>query len=157
MNRSGFLLLNMLIYIAISTMLIALLFQYSAIWFSHRYCGPSHNILFATQVLMRDLIQAPADSTRWYVKNNSMIAWYTGTQWMSWQKKDEQLLRITGDFDTRNHTWHNKVMSVVVPCMTQFSIAPKLSKKEIQQVTIHLSTPTQDIRRTCCIRNGSIT
>lgn len=101
-------------------------------------------------------MQAPADSTKWHIKGTDMMAWQNGTQWVSWQKKDDQLRRVTGDFDTRTQTWHKKVTSVVAPHITQFSITPKISNKQIQRVAIHISSPTQTIQRVGLIRNGSI-
>jgi hypothetical protein len=118
MNRSGYFLIESLMYCVVLALLCSLLFSYSvqinksltAInTITHDYA----TLLAAHDVCIRDIQCGISDADKWYEGEDNMVIWSVGDEARCWWSTLTKIERIAGKFDFIHHRWSKSTKGLV--------------------------------------------
>ncbi len=132
MKKPAFLLVQMLIYIALLTLVTVMATRFLGSllvqqWQWRRSMTQKLQISLGMDVLARDVSAARCEKRWWHLddcvfRKDSIEADGTvSTVDVGWQRKGETLQRVEGDFDYKQGVWVEKTTSVVVENMSSFA------------------------------------
>jgi len=163
MNKAGFTLLETLCYIAITTILVAVLFRSVAATTLQlkkvAQCNAAFCQLFAAhQLLERDLLAAPEQVSAWKQMSDSSLIWQEGQTDRGWLVKKNQLLRVHGVYNSRHEQWTKKVSHVVARGLdsVQFRVHKQSTSINVVQYQFTASGAGHTIEHTVHLNNRVI-
>lgn len=132
MKREGFLLIETLIYLIISTIFFILLFQFlSNTYTKYRKCcfSNSHytNAHSALYLIERDIQKSSNNPLLWKkLQNNCLIFSISSnnkTLDIRWVTEKNNLYRIEGEYDKQLNSWKNSIKSLVLTKIINLEVA----------------------------------
>lgn len=158
MHKSGFTLLNLLMYLLVFTLLASLVCAWAMRTQSSlkkESAAIMHiiNDYGALDVLMRDLKQSPADRSLWERTGSHEIIWSHDNEYIGWSFEQLELVRWQGK--RLNGRWVDFTKSLIHEKVTNCSFACIMRKgedTEYEKIIITLN----DTKCTIALRNGLI-
>lgn len=146
---AGFLLLEFLVYMALTASILLC----SAYWVTGIYArtltvlrqGSKHTAVYAaTDLLIRDLRQAPADSRYWKKVSENQYVWTQDAVDVGWSINKGTLIRTQGAYNAAADTWHDAHKSIIASNIESLHIAVSANTRlcACAQVTLTPKTDT---------------
>ncbi len=114
------------------------------------------NLYAAQDILRHDIRQASAHVDAWKKQSDSEIIWHVHKADVGWVLQDGVLLRIEGNYDSKQKKWHDKKQSIALFDVSQVSFVKHGDKNYIKSITCQLTLHNKekiDIHMALC--NGT--
>lgn len=157
-------LLELIMYIALLLFIFSLCF----FWVVHIYIpmikhskhsNTMTTFFSGTTRLCHDVYSAPSESASWKKKDARYLVWPNQYESVDtgWRFDKETLMRIEGNYNRANHTWHKSKGGLAIPSMKAFSCSLHETQGTIKTVTSTYTLDNGDIyTHIIALRNRNI-
>lgn len=114
---AGFLLLESLIYLALSSFFFLVLFQFIVATYGNykkiqHYNSNISSLYSAADLIIKDLQSASSDINTWQKITDSSIVWKSKSHDIGWFLKNKKLYRVEGQYNLSRDNFSNKIKSL---------------------------------------------
>jgi Tfp pilus assembly protein FimT len=162
MNKQGFSTVELLLYIAIMTVLMgltttAVLYDYIRALSAMRLLHEFSMLSTAQDVFVQDMYCASDHVDAWYQLDDHTVIARCGATDVGWTLKRARLVRASGTYDRNKQRWIKRSASVMATGVTHctFTLIPDMhNMHRIQTVRCVLTSERNEITRSVALRNG---
>ena len=162
MSKHGFSAVELLLYIAIMTVLMgltttAVLYDYMRALAAMRSLHEFSMLSTAQDVFVQDMYCASDHVDAWYQPDDHTIIARCGATDVGWTLKRARLVRASGRYDSNKQRWIKRSASVMATGVTRcmFTLIPDThNRHRIQVVRCRLTSERNEIIRSVTLRNG---
>lgn len=134
----GFSIIAVMVYLSLSTLLIALLMRavtnlYPRLVGCSQHSAEYLKLCVAIDCLANDLYGAPHHPLQWLDATKEILRWKQGDKTVSWQYRNSKLVRIESTFHKKK-----KIKSIAADSLTECLFEQHKSKKYITGITVKL-------------------
>jgi len=159
LHKSGSTLIEMMIYLTLFSLLIALIVPY--VIHSHIQLIKWDNKLqkmvdhfCMSDVLMHDLRSAPSEKKQWKYISDTMLIWHMQDEDIGWLVKDSKLIRVQGKYSQALDRWTKRQSNVVLHNVHKLLFTLHKSSTYIQNVSYRIVLSDQKtLKRTIYLNN----
>lgn len=153
MNKPGFFLTETIIYVALFSLLIALILpavMHDASMLSERrnslqYRAQMHAAL---ECFVRDIQKAPQEKKWWPLYQQDQLVWQHKEESISWLVQKGALIRRKGLYNTKKNIWKKKTQSLAAHSIKSVTFDVEQKKNCITAIKITLESD----KSVCCSR-----
>ncbi|MGE0206663.1 MAG: PilW family protein [Candidatus Babeliales bacterium] len=151
-NSPGFLLIELLVYIAASLFLAVVVLR-SAISYTQQLTTTRNavqktsSMQSALVAFKRDIEQAPCACDAWYVINDHELIWRGDHDACGWSYEKKSLIRRQGTYDHKKKNWGKKTKSVAAQGLEHVIFSVHKSDTAIQEVDCMLSAHKEGTKK----------
>lgn len=160
--KPGFFLVELLVYISLSSLFFVLLFQLTS--YKHNNNKSLINVnshrasaSMALDLLTNDLRQSTSNPFYWRVRSNNTLIWRHDQNDIGWAQEGNKLYRIDGIYNSKTNTWVKKTKSLALLNVKRFHVEYGTSLKIIYiTLEVILEKTTFILQKSIAPRNGLV-
>ncbi len=167
-NKHGFSLVELLVYIMVSSMLMVCTMHWITASLMQQRVYSSHGaqameLCAAHDCIVRDIIQASADAYTWHCTSPSDGVWHSNGADVGWRLESNRLVRLQGSYCYEQEAWRECVKSCIATCIQSFSMAVHCARDDSSRVShVDMNLVATDVGQpgalssSTFIRNGNV-
>jgi hypothetical protein len=150
--RPGYLAFEFILYFFLMTLLITLVMQ----WAATSQVQLQAALYAAHDVLVRDVLQAPADLTLWYSCSTNNYCWHAQGVDVGWYVIEGALMRLEGAYNRVTHEWIARQRSLMAQGVTTLELNEVKGAARALECVLQgrVGKHSERIARTVYVRNG---
>lgn len=148
MNKAnfGFSLISVMVYLALSTLLLGFLVRTSTLLYPHLIsCGKQTTdylkLCAAVDRIVCDLYRVPTDSSQWNMKADNELNWKVDDKKrIAWRLHKNKLIRTEGIYDQHKKGWRTKAKSIAADSILNCTFKQNWSGSRLKSITVVLTS-----------------
>jgi len=153
MSKTGFFLVETLVYLMVFSLLIMLVLRMSSntisqMAHSRMYVQNLSMVNAVMQKFIRDITEAPCNKAKWLLIKSDELIWENNDFTVGWMKEKNTLVRRQGKFDKAKNIWGKKTKSLGAKNIHDVQFDVKRKDQHITAVSISLVCKIIDQNKT---------